>query len=852
MQHRGRSGMNPAWLLCLVLAAVPAAAAPAIPAPPAVATPVAAPIERDPLELRGLLEPEAVLREVVPALRDAQLADDAHRVALLQLARANACRVLADWECQREAGAAAQQAARTAGAVHLQVRGLINEGRARAAMQDFTRGERLFGDAELLLRDAPQAELLADVYLAYSSMSNSLGKHQLAAEYADRGLALLGPEEGLVIRARLFRNKARSLAFLGQLDAAAAALVEARRLAERLDDPKLQAELYLESARIARVAGDIPAQREHGQRVLELAGRLRNSQLSGLGHEVLGLAAADAGQPVEAERAMEAALASFRRLELSADELRVLRELIGILLRHDRNHSSLPEHFQRILVLDAQLEQLERAQAADDFDARLAYAAREGEVARLKMEGDLAQERETSLARANRLNQVLLLMGLAVLGVLAAFYLLQRRSNRRLQAVMATLAARELQYRTLAENASDLVVRMRPDGARTYVSPSVTDLLGYSPEEFIGPRWDLMHPDDVPAVREAIDRILVGGGPITVTYRIRHKRGHLVWLEALGRRVAGEGGQVEIVYSGRDVSARIQTEHALSSARARLHAVSENIPAVLLHVDSTEHVTFSNSHADRLLGGGEPLVGRHLREACGVHYAVIAPHAARALAGEPVRFEGDADLGGRQGDHQANFVPELGADGQVRGFYAFIFDITRIKEAERAMERLARHDGLTGLYNRMAFDERLPPALARARRAGAPVALLYLDLDRFKAVNDTLGHAAGDEVLREFARRLRACVREGDLVARLGGDEFAVLVEGAGPLASAEAIAGKLLREMARPFALAGGPREVAASIGIGYAAQDAGPEALMAAADRALYAAKSGGRATWRVIETG
>ncbi len=826
---------------------------------PARADPAAGPsresaapgIERDPLELRALVEPEAVLREVEPALRAARLSDDSRRVGLLLLAKANACRVIADWDCQRSAGAEAQEAARAAGEPHLQVRGLINEGRARVAMQDFTRGERLFGDAELLLRDAPQPELLADVYLAYSSMSNSLGKHQLAVEYADKGLALLSEDEGLVIHARLYRNQARALAYLGRLDEAARALQAATRQALRLDDPKLQAELYLEAARIARIGGDVPTQRENGGRVLELAQRLRNSQLSGLGHEVLGLAAAEAGDAREAEQALQAAAASFRKLQLSADELRVLRELVGFLLRHDRDHPDLPDHFQRILALDAQLKEVERVQASDDFDSRLAYAERENEVARLKVEQELAQERERALAQANRLNRALLLLGLASLVVLAMFFVVQRRSHRRLKALMAQLGERELQYRTLAENASDLVVRMRADGQRVYVSPSVRELLGYSPEEFQQTRWDLVHPDDEPRVREVLARLMLGGGPLTVAYRVRHALGHYVWIEAQARAVESPSG-VEVIYSGRDVSQRVQADQALAAARARLHAVAENIPALIAHVDAEGRITFANSTAVRLLGGGLTLEGRSLREACGEQrYQGIAAHVARVMAGEAVTFEGEAELGGRPGDHQGSFVPEFGADGGVRGFYAFVFDISRIKEAERAMERLARVDGLTGLANRMAFDERLGPALARARRAAAPAALLYLDLDRFKAINDTLGHAAGDAVLREFARRLRACVREGDLVARLGGDEFAVFIEGAGPLASAEAIAGKLLREMGRPIELPGGARVVGTSIGIGYAAAGAGPEALMSAADQALYAAKSGGRATWRVVET-
>ena len=831
--------------------AAPAAGVPVAPAA-APAPPAADAIERDPLEIRALVEPEAVLRELVPALRAAQLASDQRRVALLFLARANACRVVADWDCQREAGAAAQEAALAAGAPHLRVRGMINEGRARAAMQDYTRAERLFGAAELVLRDAPQPELLADVYLAYSSMSGVLGKHQLAADYADKGIALLGEDEGLVIHSRLYRNRARAEAHLGLLDEAAESLSRASELAGRLQDPKLQAELLLESARIAHVAGDVETQRASGRRVLAMADQLRNSQLSGLGREVLGLAAQMAGKPAEAEDWLKQAAEDFRSLQLASDELRVLRELVGVLIRHDRANPELPGHFQRILALDAQLEQAERAQAADDFDARLAYAAREAEVERLQIESLLARQREEALEQRNRLNQLLMLVGSFALLSLAAYYMAQRRGKARLESLMRRLATSEFEYRTLAENASDMVVRMRPDGVATYVSPAVKELLGYPAESSTGPRWELLHEDDAVRVREALDTLVREGGTTTVTYRVRHADGHWVWVEALARRVHNEDGEVEVVYSGRDVSARIRTEMALAAARSRLQAVSENIPALVAHVDRSGMVTFANSAMEAAFGRGA-VIGHRFSDLCGkARYGEWEPYVEAALAGREATFESSGPLRGVGGDHQVSLVPDADHRGEVHGYYVFLFDITRVKEAERAMQRLAREDALTGLANRGAFDLHLPPALARAARAGAPVALIYLDLDHFKQINDSLGHAAGDAVLREFARRLRRCVREGDLVARLGGDEFAVFIEGVGSESAAEAVAAKLVEAMAKPIDLPDGARRVGTSVGIGYSRRATSQAALMAAADQALYAAKSAGRGSWRRVDLG
>src|SRR5688572_27261498 len=234
-------------------------------------------------------------------------------------------------------------------------------------------------------------------------MSYTRGRHALAAEYAQSGLAVLGPGEGLAMQARLLRNLARALAQQGRADEAGRALEEATTLAERFSDPKLGAELYLEAARLARLSGDIPTQRVYGERILTLAERLKNSQLAGLGHEVMGLAAADGGENATALAELRTAQASFRSLDLQADELRVLRELVQLQLAVDPGDAQFPQQVQRLLRLEAAQEETQRTEAAGDFEARLRYAERENEVVRLEAESELARQRETALAETNRL-----------------------------------------------------------------------------------------------------------------------------------------------------------------------------------------------------------------------------------------------------------------------------------------------------------------------------------------------------------------------------------------------------------------------------------------------------------------
>jgi diguanylate cyclase (GGDEF)-like protein len=154
---------------------------------------------------------------------------------------------------------------------------------------------------------------------------------------------------------------------------------------------------------------------------------------------------------------------------------------------------------------------------------------------------------------------------------------------------------------------------------------------------------------------------------------------------------------------------------------------------------------------------------------------------------------------------------------------------------------------LTGLPNRTLFFDRVRQAMARTRRAGKPMALFFLDIDRFKQINDTFGHAAGDDVLRVFAQRLRGCVRETDTVARLAGDEFTMILEGLGGAHDAETVARKVLESVRPPVALADREVTIASSIGIVLYAREDGREmtadALLELADKALYSAKSGGR---------
>lgn len=393
-------------------------------------------LPRHALEIQALTEPAEVLKVLPAALQRAAERKDEREIALLNLALANACRMVADWECQRSAGALARKHGDLAGDPILAMRGLIAEARARLALQDYSQGERLLGETELRLKHSPSAELQADVMLAYSSLSNNLGKHALSLEYADRGLAELAPGVALAMRVRLLRNRARAQTLLGDLKGARSTLDEGLSVAAAVVDPKLRAELHLEAARLARTGGDRSDVEDNTARALELAAELKNSQLAGLAYELRGLAAMDAGDSQLALGHLAEAQSAFRNLGLARDELRALRELVGAHLRFPVQDPPWDQLLKRMLELEDTVSQLDRASASDDFDARLKYAEQALGMVQLESEATLARERERALKQRNQLTVFLVLLAIVVVLVMGSFYAAQRRSHQRLQAAL--------------------------------------------------------------------------------------------------------------------------------------------------------------------------------------------------------------------------------------------------------------------------------------------------------------------------------------------------------------------------------------------------------------------------------
>ena len=315
-----------------------------------------------------------------------------------------------------------------------------------------------------------------------------------------------------------------------------------------------------------------------------------------------------------------------------------------------------------------------------------------------------------------------------------------------------------------------------------------------------------------------------------------------------------------VLMTRRSVQRTAAVEAALRESEERLRLVANNVPALISYLDREQRYRFSNRTYDAWLGiAQEGMEGRTVAEVFGEEaYQRMRPSIERCMAGESVEFEFATASGGKTRTLQIACVPHLGAEGEVIGFYMLGNDVTALKRAQddlrvaamqlehdaRRLEFLAHHDTLTGLPNRAMFAERAREAVAHARRHDKTAAFLFLDMDRFKEVNDSLGHDVGDNLLKLMAARLKTSVRGDDFVARIGGDEFCVLLQDIAEPREAAAVAQKLVHELGKPYRIGEHDLTSGASIGIACVPQD-GDEAntLLRLADHAMYRAKELGR---------
>ncbi|OON62524.1 diguanylate cyclase [Massilia sp. KIM] len=341
--------------------------------------------------------------------------------------------------------------------------------------------------------------------------------------------------------------------------------------------------------------------------------------------------------------------------------------------------------------------------------------------------------------------------------------------------------------------------------------------------------------------------------------------GPLETLRAQVRAIRHEGAEIGVLRHGRqdEIGELGRAFHALMAEREaaedergatekRLRLIADNLPVLIAYVDRDRRFSFGNATFETWFGvPPDKLIGMSMSDLLGPEAgAKSRDRLDEAFAGREVTCELRTAIRGVPRYLQGNYIPDRQPDGAVAGVYLFIHDVTPMKEVEERLVQLTRIDPLTGIANRRMFGETLQHALDRARRSGKSLALAYLDVDHFKRINDSYGHGVGDEVLKEFARRLTAGVRATDTPARLSGDEFVVILEEISTRGEAERIGDKIVAAMRVPIATSKGLVLASSSVGIAVSGPGQTQEQLLAAADSALYMAKGKGRDGFAVYE--
>ncbi|MDH4610532.1 EAL domain-containing protein [Pseudomonas sp. BN102] len=360
-----------------------------------------------------------------------------------------------------------------------------------------------------------------------------------------------------------------------------------------------------------------------------------------------------------------------------------------------------------------------------------------------------------------------------------------------------------------------------------------------------------LHPDDLPLLRRALVEHLKGRTDgYSIDYRVRHNDGHWVWVEDRGRVVERDeqGKVLRMLGTRRDITARKARDEEQRLAATVFEAASEGI--VIL--DPEYRVIQINAAFSQVTGyRQDEVMGRSVATLLGNREARRRYHLIREELEQSGSWQGELMDTRKNGELypqwlQLNVVRD--SRGQVSHIVGFFADLTARREAEERLRYLSSYDELTGLANRTLFKDRLHEASQRARQSGRSLALLHIDLDRFKVLNDSLGHEVADQLLRQVSRRLTQAVPEADTIARLAGDEFALILDAYGSLASLARQASRLLGKLRMPMTVGGHELVIGGSLGISLLPDNARDiTALISQANMAMQHAKHLGGNTFQ-----
>jgi diguanylate cyclase (GGDEF)-like protein/PAS domain S-box-containing protein len=391
----------------------------------------------------------------------------------------------------------------------------------------------------------------------------------------------------------------------------------------------------------------------------------------------------------------------------------------------------------------------------------------------------------------------------------------------------------------------------------TEVDDATTKMLGWTADEIVGhPSLDFVHPDDHDrAIESWMDMLSSPGVKLRARLRYRRSDGTWIWLELTNHNLLNDPKEQCVITEALDVSDEMAAHEAVRSREQLLRRVAETVPLGLLHLDRHGNMLYANDRLYEILGLPKPddvtLPFKNI-------VARDRENFERALA--TLMIDGsdhDLDVAVKTRRRSGNRLCHLrlralsDPDGSVGGAIVCVEDITERARSQAELEHRATYDPLTGLPNRLMLTDRLEQALARVRRHDRLFGVLFVDLDRFKVVNDTLGHTSGDQLLVEAAVRIQTAVRATDTVARLGGDEFVVLCEGIEGVHHVTDLAERIISALEVPFRFGDDDAHVSASIGIALSTEGTETaDAVLANADIAMYRAKDDGRSRYALFD--
>ena len=417
----------------------------------------------------------------------------------------------------------------------------------------------------------------------------------------------------------------------------------------------------------------------------------------------------------------------------------------------------------------------------------------------------------------------------------------------------------EAHYRTLVEQIPVVTYIEYPNtgGIPHFLSPQMEAVLGYSMEQWRDEPelWvTAIHPDDRAFWQEAIERTDETGEPFHLEYRMVAADGGTVWVTSSSQLVRNDDGTPRF-WQGvlQDTTDEVIAEQRLAESEQRYRSLFDHNPDAVYSFD-LEGVLLSLNVALEEMSGytRDEVIGTSFTRYIAPDDAErVGQHFLAAAQGSPQNYEcGILHKDGSRIDVHVTNLPII-VCGEIVGVYGIAKDISDRKALEDQLRRQAFHDPLTGLPNRLLFMDRLRHAVKGLKRSSRSIAVLFVDFDYFKLVNDGFGHEVGDQALIEVSQIIQGCIRPGDTASRLGGDEYAVLLVDVAGTDEAVAVAKRLMRCFDEPINVAGHELALTPSVGIVISSsfEDA-PGALLRFADLAMYQAKSSGKGRYKIFD--